>query len=221
MSKFTATLWSEIESIYGAILEHPFLKGLTSGDLDEAAFRHYVVQDAIYLRSFARGLAILGAKADDDDQMMMFCEHATNAIIVERALHRGFLESWDLSLEAVNGAEPAPNCLLYTSYLLRVIYSRPYFEGLAAVLPCYWIYREVGRALQGKGSPNPLYQQWVDTYGGEEFGVIVDEILQVVDTIAVSLTNAQKEQMSRHFVRTSRMEYKFWDMGYIRQQWGV
>lgn len=33
-----------------AILAHPFLRGLADGSLDEGTFRHYVVQDALYLR---------------------------------------------------------------------------------------------------------------------------------------------------------------------------
>ncbi|MDP8972351.1 MAG: hypothetical protein M3N45_04060 [Actinomycetota bacterium] len=39
---------------------------------------------------------------------------------------------------------------------------------LGAVLPCYWIYWEVGQTLLEHGSPNPYYRKWIDTCGGEE-----------------------------------------------------
>jgi thiaminase/transcriptional activator TenA len=35
----TARLWSSIDATYGAILEHPFIAGLTDGSLGQAAFR--------------------------------------------------------------------------------------------------------------------------------------------------------------------------------------
>lgn len=219
MPSFTEQLWSGITPVYRAILDHPFLRGLTSGELPEASFRHYVVQDSLYLKAFGRALAVLAARSDDDNQMMLFCDHAKNTLVVERALHQGFLEGWGLSMADVEATPPAPNCMLYTSYLLRVAYSRPAWETLGAVLPCYWIYREVGKALRAAGSPHALYQRWIDTYGGEEFGQIVDAVLAVAEQVAAPLTPEQREAMAGHFGWTARMEYKFWDMGYRRQEW--
>lgn len=37
-------------SACSAILAHPFLAGLADGSLEEQAFKHYVVQDSLYLR---------------------------------------------------------------------------------------------------------------------------------------------------------------------------
>jgi len=54
--RFTTTLWRSIEPIYATILAHPFLRGLTDGGLPREAFRFYAVQDALYLRDFARAL---------------------------------------------------------------------------------------------------------------------------------------------------------------------
>ena len=68
--KFTDFLWNSIGEIYGKILEHPFIQGLTDGSLSEESFRFYAVQDALYLRDFARGLAVLGAKAPEDGWLM-------------------------------------------------------------------------------------------------------------------------------------------------------
>ena len=218
---FTDSLWHSIEDIYNNILQHPFVRGLTDGTLDETAFRFYVIQDALYLQDFARGLAILGAKADSDDDLIMFCDHAKNAIIVERSLHESFFQTWQLTPEQVYNTPAAPNCLLYTSYLLRVALGRPYYEGLGAFLPCYWIYWQVGKELVKKGSVNPLYQQWIDTYASDEFAAVVKEVLNVTDRVADGLTQAQQTAVQHHFIMTSKMEYLFWDMGYHQQQWQV
>ena len=219
---FTDDLWRRIDApVYQKILAHPFVRGLTSGDLEEAAFRHYVIQDALYLKDFGRGLALLASRGESEEALMMFAEHAKVTVIVEQALHAGFLEAWELTEADIAAAEPAPTCLLYTSYLLRTAYTRPYWEALGAFLPCYWIYWEVGKALVGKGSPNPLYQKWIDTYAGEEFAQTVRDMLALVNETSESLTGGQREAMARQFERGCRFEWMFWDMGHTRQTWPV
>lgn len=221
MAAFSETLWQRVAETYRRILAHPFLTGLTDGTLSEDAFRFYAVQDALYLRDFARGLVLLAAKSPTDDAMIMFSEHAKNAIVVERALHGSFFAQWGLTPQDVYATPLAPNNVLYTSYLLRVAYERPYHEGLGAFLPCYWIYWEVGKALEKLGSPVSVYQRWIATYASAEFGAIVQRVIVLVNRLAETLTAEDKERMAAHFVMTARFEYLFWDMGYRRQAWEV
>ena len=94
----------------------------------------------------------------------MFNEHAAGALKVERALHEGFFKDFGLSPEEVAATPLAPTNLAYTSYLLAVAYGAPFHEAVAALLPCYWIYWEVGKALERAGSPDPLYARWIGTY---------------------------------------------------------
>ena len=216
---FTEDLWERIRPLFARILEHPFLQGLTDGSLPEPAFRFYVVQDALYLRDFARGLALLAGRAPEDGWVVTFSDHARTAIVVERELHETFFRAWGLTDEEVYSTPPAPVNLLYTSYLIRVAYERPFHEALGAFLPCYWIYWEVGKHLESRGSPSPLYRRWIDTYAGEEYGAVVRQVIELTDRLAQDLTPAQREAVKEHFVITSRLEYMFWDMGYRREGW--
>lgn len=221
MAEFSETLWRRIGGIYERILAHPFLSGLTRGDLPEEVFRFYAVQDALYLRGYARGLALLAAKSPTDDATVMFSEHARIAIVVERGLHESFFAAWGLEPQDVYATPPAPTNLLYTSYLLRIAYDRPFHEGLGAFLPCYWIYWEVGRELEKLGSPTPVYRQWIDTYSSAEFGDTVRQVIALTDRVAETLTAEERARVAEHFVMTSRFEYLFWDMGYRRQGWEI
>jgi thiaminase/transcriptional activator TenA len=219
--KFTQTLLKSIEDIYNSILNHSFIKGLTDGTIEESAFQHYAIQDALYLRDFAKGLAIIATKAEDDNEFLLFCSHASNAILVERSLHESFFKTWNLSSEQIYQTKQAPNTLLYTSFLLRIASTRPYHESIGAFLPCYWIYLLVGKKLLEKGSPNPIYQKWISTYGGDEFEEVVNQVLKLTDQLSENLTNGQKEKVKENFILTSKMEYYFWDMGYQKQNWLV
>jgi thiaminase (transcriptional activator TenA) len=216
---FTKELWQSIEPIYAAILRHPFLRGLTDGSLPRESFKFYAVQDALYLREFARALSLAGAKAPEDDWIIMFNEHAAGALKVERSLHESFFQEFGLTHEAVASTPLAPTNLAYTSYLLAIAYGRPFHEVLAAVLPCYWIYWEVGKELERTGSADPLYKRWIGTYASEEFGSVVRDVLAAADKVAERLTSAEREAMRGHFVTTSRYEWMFWDMGLRRETW--
>jgi len=218
---FTKELWASMEPIYAAILRHPFVRGLTDGSLTREAFRFYVVQDALYLREFARALSVAAARAPEDDWIIMFNEHSANALRVERALHEGFFREFGLTPAAVAATPLAPVNQAYTSYLLAIAYGAPFHENLAALLPCYWIYAEVGKTLERAGSPEPLYARWIATYASEEFGAVVRAVLDAVDAVAARLGVAEREAMRRHALTTTRYEWMFWDMGYRQEHWPV
>jgi thiaminase/transcriptional activator TenA len=216
---FTKELWQAIDGIYAAIVRHPFIRGLTDGSLPRESFLFYAVQDALYLREFARALSLAAARAPEDDWIIMFNEHAAGALKVERTLHESFFQDFGLTHAQVAATPLAPSNLAYTSYLLAVAYGAPYHEAVAALLPCYWIYWEVGKHLEQAGSPNALYARWINTYASEEFGGVVRAVLAATDQIAAGLDAAERQAMLRHFVTTSRYEWMFWEMGYRREAW--
>ena len=216
---FSAELWSGITHIYDAILAHPFIRELTDGTLPQDAFGFYVVQDALYLRQYAAALAAVASRAPGARAAAMFARHSADAVAVELGLHSALLPELGISPGVIDAAEPAPMTLAYTSYLLAVIRGGSYAEGVGAVLPCYWIYAEVGRELMRRGSPDPRYQRWIDTYGGEEFGAVVADVLAETDTIGPLLSASERAAVHRHFRVTSRYELMFWDAGYRQESW--
>jgi thiaminase/transcriptional activator TenA len=219
--RFTGELWSGIEDTYRAILDHPFITGLTDGSLERASFEFYVVQDAHYLREYARALSVAAARAPGEADIAMFNEHSAGAIAVERSLHESFFADFRLSDRDVASTPMAPTNQGYTSYLLATAYGGSFVDLLGAVLPCYWIYWEVGKALIERGSPDPLYGRWIDTYGGEEFAEVVRAVLALADRLGPELSPAQRAGAARHFATTSRYEWMFWEMGYRRERWPV
>ncbi len=218
---FTNELWHSITSIYNEILAHPFLLGLTDGRLGEDHFRFYILQDAFYLREYARALSLAGIRSPDESTLVMFNEHSAGAITVERSLHEGFLKDLGMAREEADQTSPSPTTLAYTSFLLRTATLGNYPEVLGAVLPCYLIYWEVGKALLDKGSPNPRYQKWIDTYGGEEFGALVEAVLDLTDKVCEGLNPAQRARVRDAFVTTSRYEWMFWDAAWKLEGWPV
>jgi len=214
-------LWAEIEDIYAAILRHPFVSGLTDGSLPHEAFRHYIVQDAHYLRGYARALALCGAKAARPHDIVMFAAHAGGAVAAEQGLHAGLLADLGLTPEAAAAAPVAPTTRAYVSYLFATAYGGSFAEAVAAVLPCYWIYARVGEELLTRGSPDPLYARWIGMYGSEEFQAVVDAVLELTDRLGATVSPAEWALMREHVIVTSRYEWMFWDAGWRREAWPV
>src|SRR5256885_6487071 len=169
---FTAELWASIMPIYAEILRHPFLRGLTDGSLPQDAFRYYVIQDAHYLRDFARALSIAAARAPREDWIIMLNEHSAGALRVERSLHETFFRDFGLAEKDVATVPLAPTNLAYTSYLLAVAYAAPFHETLAALLPCYWIYWEVGKELERPRPNKAPFTRRVSTHAAGEIWIV-------------------------------------------------
>jgi thiaminase/transcriptional activator TenA len=221
MDRLRDRMWAAMEGVFARILVHPFLAGLADGSLPRDAFTHYVVQDALYLVDYARALALVGAKAPDDHAISMFASHARGALEVERALHAGLLAELGLGDAGVRVTPVAPTTLAYGSYLLRACHQGSFAEGVAAVLPCYWIYAEVGARLLARSSPEPLYARWIGTYGGEEFGRIVADVLALVDQVGAVASAVEEAAMRAHALTTARYEWMFWDAAWRRERWPI
>ena len=216
---FSAELWRGIADIYVAILAHPFMAGLTDGSLPPEAFAFYLVHGALFLRRYAQALAVVAGQAPDTAGTEMFARHAAGIVTAEMSLHESLLADLNMDAASVGAAQEAPTTLAYTSYLLATARGGSYGEGVGAVLPCYWIYWQVGKHLLGKGSPNRGYQQWIDTYGAGEFGAEALEVIAVTDKLGLALAPVERERIRCHFRVTSRYEWMFWDMGFRRENW--
>lgn len=215
MTQFTQTLWEKIEDIYQPILELPFNQELMAGTLAQEKFEFYIVQDSLYLADFGRALGILGSRSISSERMLDFWEFAQNSIIVERALHDEYIKQFKIT----GDAKRSPACSHYTNFLLATAAHRSYEEGVAGVLPCFWIYREVGNYIYAKAAPNNPYQNWIDTYAGEEFSAAVDKAIAITDEVAEKSSPFTRERMIDAFVASSRLEWIFWDSAYRMEAW--
>jgi thiaminase/transcriptional activator TenA len=216
---WTARLWHSTEPVFAAIVAHPFLTGMTDGTLPPSRFAYYLAQDAHYLRDYARALAVLGARAPTHADAAMFGRHAAETAEVELALHETLLPQLGIDPVALASIPSSPTTTAYTSYLLAGCYGGSFAEGLAAVLPCYWIYQRVGETLVGRGSPDPRYQRWIDTYAGEAFAETVAQVLAVADRVGDGLGAEDERRAGRHFATTARYEWMFWDAAWRQEAW--
>ncbi|MFW6413276.1 MAG: thiaminase II [Oceanicaulis sp.] len=221
MASFTEEAWARIAPIRQAIYDMDFNVRLANGTLDPEVFAGYVVQDSLYLSQYARALAICGAKAPDGDALMTFCGSATGAIEVERILHESYFAQFGIDAEAAANAEPSPTCLAYTSYLLGVAATGSFAELSAAILPCFWIYQDVGTRIHKEAAADNPYRAWIDTYADEGFEAATRAVIAITDRAADAAGEAERARMHEAFLRCSQYEFMFWDAAWRREDWAV
>jgi len=218
---FSREAWAKNAHLYDTIRSMPFNAELADGSLSEARFKHYMVQDAHYLTGFGRALAIAAAKAPDPDRIVQFAKAAEEAIVVERALHGSFFVQFGVTPEAFAATPLTPACHHYVSYLMTTAYAEPYEVVLGALLPCFWIYAEVGRDILARAKPENPYQAWIDTYAGEEFHAAVQGVIAAVDEVAALASPHLRARMHAAFARATQLEWMFWDSAYRLEGWPV
>jgi thiaminase/transcriptional activator TenA len=214
--KWSNTAWDDALPIYNAITAMPFITELAAGTLDPEKFKYYMQQDAHYLEYFARTLAVIAAKVPDVNAMLDFIRFAEGAIVVERALHDGYFKQYGVG----ERAPISPTCHHYVHFMQSTAYGADVAVAMAAVLPCFWIYKKVGDYILKHQSQNANpYADWIATYAGEEFGIIVDKAIALCDDAAYRATAAQQEAMTAAFITASRLEFAFWDSAYRLEKW--
>ena len=208
--KFSENLWQLASPIYQNIIDHPFNTELAEGTLDERRFLFYMEQDASYLVSFSKALALIAARSVSTHKMRHFLNFSLGALIAERELHANFLPKG----YNFDRAEPSPSCIAYAQYLIAMAATASLEEAVAAVLPCFWIYREVGRDLATRLNKESPYARWIETYSGEEYSQGTDQAILLLDDLAAGASPTTLERMIKAFEYSALYEWLFWDDAY-------
>ena len=218
---FSREAWDRNAQTYEIIRTIAFNTELAAGTLSEARFKHYITQDAHYLIGFGRALTLAAAKAPNPGRILQFAKSAEEAIVVERALHGSFFAQYGITPKVFADTPLSPACHHYVSYLLATAYAEPYEVVLGALLPCFWIYAEVGRDIHARAAPANPYQAWIDTYAGEEFHAAVRAVIAATDEAAAGASPRLRERMHAAFTRATQLEWAFWDSAYRLESWPV
>ncbi|WP_084960708.1 thiaminase II [Thermoactinospora rubra] len=216
---FCDEVWARTAKLLRAIHEHPFNTALGEGTLDRERFAFYIVQDARYLEAFAKALATAAVRATDPEEVAFWAQSAHGAIAAERTLHEGYIEEYGLTADDLAGVPTSPTALAYSSWLQAMALSAPYPVLAAAVLPCFWVYQDVGQALVSRSSETHPYRAWIATYADPSFEAAVTGAKEITDRLAASADEPTREAMAAAFVKATEYEWMFWDSAWRREGW--
>ncbi|WP_426222903.1 thiaminase II [Psychrobacter sp. DWR1-2-3] len=192
-------------------IQHDFVKQLTAGTLAPDSFRHYLVQDYLYLIHYTRVMALSVYKSDTLAQMRVGQAGINAMLDMEIAMYLDFCRQWNIPLEQVENAPESAVTIAYSRYILDAAMSGSLAELYAAIAPCLMGYGEIGRCIKDEGFiDNNPYQPWIDVFSSDEFLSITAQNEAQINTLLVDASPAQADKFQRLFNTAARMEVNFW-----------
>ncbi|MCM1512823.1 MAG: thiaminase II [Oxalobacter formigenes] len=214
---WTQTLFASAGPLIERIGGHPFNRALCDGTLAREKFIYYMQQDSLYLIDYARALALAGARFTAEKEVAQLLAFSQGALLAERELHTYYFRLFDVKPVT----EKSPACLMYTSCLVERAATADIGEAFAALLPCFWVYNEVGKQIVKQSCPDNPYAKWIETYSGTDFSETVDQAVALAERLAEEAGPVLLKRMTEAFMTSCRMEYCFWDDAFHCRGWPV
>lgn len=221
MSTASSELFPRLVEATGAdwsrYVDHPFVAQLAAGTLAQASFRHYLMQDYVFLIHFSRAWALAAYKAETLADMRAAAGVMHGLIEHEMELHVQYCASWGIDRAALEATPEASGNMAYTRYVLERGLAGDLLDLLVALAPCVCGYAEIGRTRMAHPDTvlagNP-YRDWLELYAGDEFQQLDQSVRAQMDRLAVErATEARMASLERTFAQATRLEIGFWDMG--------
>ena len=201
-----------------AYTEHTFTNGLADGSLAEAAFRHYLIQDYLFLIEFARAYALSVYKSPRLADMREAASGLSAILDVEMNLHVKLSAVWGLAPDDLEQASPAVEMLAYTRYVLDTGMRGDLLALQVALAPCVIGYAEIGTRLAARPGAltvaNP-YRVWIEEYSGAPYRQVAAKAQAQLDRLAdLYATPAREAELAAIFKEATLLEAAFWEMGW-------
>jgi thiaminase/transcriptional activator TenA len=219
--KFSEILCKEAQPILEAQYKHPFVKSLADGTLDIDIFRFYMIQDTLYIVEYARTIALAATLMPDVNEVINMLDTAKETFKIEAMLKEEYFDRLNISMHEALQAELSPTCKSYVDHLIRYTRHGNLSEAMAAILPCGWVYVEIGRVFtEGQTiDENHPYKSWLDTYAVPELRDMVNWWFDILDRAVDGLPEHMTDHVKDVFLKSCRYEWMFWDMAWKKEKW--
>src|SRR5918995_2379901 len=187
---------------------------MADGILPETAFRHYLVQDYLFLIEFARAYAVAVYKSPTLDDMRESASGLSAILDVEMDLHVKLCAGWGLSSRDLERAKPTAELLAYTRYVLDVGMRGDLLALKVALAPCVIGYAEIAVRLAAGDVAN-RYRAWIEEYAAAPYQEGAAKARAHLDRPSHRyVTPARQAELIAIFKEATRLETAFWDMGW-------
>lgn len=216
---FTQKALQKAKPYWEASFQHPFIKQLQDGSLPATIFRYYLLQDRYYLEHFAKIYELAADRATQPELQAILLNNAASLQTGELFIRQELFNTLAISQEEIEKTPIAPTAYHYVSHIYRQFTQSDSQILFASLLPCPWLYYDLGVALNQKGSPNPIYQSWIETYDSPELKEQITKEAHLIDQLYRKSSFDTQKAMIEAFVISAKMEYQFWEMAYSLENW--
>ena len=195
-------------------LDSDFVRGIADGTLDEKTFKHYIIQDTLYLKEYARVFSIAMYRAKSLEEMKVYYGLMSFVNDSEDARRLDYLKEFGITQAEVEAVLPKRATKEYYEFMLKMGEEGDTAEILMATLPCtlgyYWIFTNlVNRNPQIKDGK---YWEFAKDYITDAYGSSCQLWKEYVNKICDGISIERKEHLKQIFKEGSLHELDFWRM---------
>lgn len=216
---FSQTVYQQNQQLWQASIHHPFISALSQGTMTLATFRYYLIQDHYYLHDFAKLHEMAAQATQNSDVKNLLLELAASLHDGEIETRKTFFEELHITQQDLDDTPIAPTAYAYTSHMYRTLAQHGAPAAIAGLLPCAWLYADIGAHLDGIQSPVPIFQAWIDSYQSDDYTGPVAKQIKLTDAIAAQANVDEQADMQRAFARSTYYEHDFWQMALDHEAW--
>lgn len=215
-----ARLRSDAGAAWTGYTHHPFVEAMRDGSLLVQSFRHYLVQDYLFLLQFARAYALAVYKGRTLAEMREGAAGVDAILGTEIGLHVRLCAGWGISEDDLASATESRATIAYTRFVLDCGMRGDLLDLKVALAPCVIGYAEIASRLAGQ-IDRPLtahpYGAWIGEYSGEGYRAVAAAAIGALDRLGrIDLTTARYPALRETFRQATLLEADFWQMGLDR-----
>ena len=206
------------ETEWQAYTEHEFVQQLAAGTLNQDCFLHYLKQDFLFLKQYARAYALAIYKAQTLEGMRQALPHVQALLTHEMGHHIEYCQQWGISEQSMEAETEDFGTVAYTRYVLDAGMSGDLVDLYAALAPCSIGYAVIGKQLINAPDTvidgNP-FASWVQLYGGDEFQSGAADSAEYFNQLLkdIEINSPRGQRLIDVFRTATRMEVAFWQQG--------
>jgi len=204
--KSSEQAWQKSIGVINATISHPFNQEMMNGTLTYNKFSYYIEQDSLWLHDFGRCNSMIAGKIKSE-YAPIFLRHAKNCFAAEK----GILVQYP---DIIKTGLIAPTTISFTSYLLSICAIEPVELAIAAILPSFWVYKEVGSSIAKNSVNNNTYTKLIEMHSGEAYSESINEVIRIFDELGKNTTNEIRKKMIDVFYKSTWLEWHFWNDAY-------
>ena len=217
-ASWSAEAFARTRSVTDAVLAHPFLQELASGTIAREKVLWYLAQNVIYLKGYGESLTRVEKRLTDA---------ADRRLLTQWIKETAQTEVWMLELieklrdgrDITALTRVKPSTLFYVSWEAKATLDSSVGAAWAALLPCFTLYKTVGKMIAANVASGNPYQAWLGAYGDPAYSETVKKAVGLADRLAARETAENRARMTENYLTSCRLEWIFWDAAWRLKGW--
>lgn len=213
-ARFTEWLRERAQPSWSRATEHRFTRELGTGDLDEAVFQRYLLQDYAFVGTLVGAFGHAVGDAPTMESKSRLVDFLGTLTAGENDYFERSFEALDVPSEEYLDPERTPTTLAFEDLLERAAREGGYAETLAVLTPAEWIYLEWASAVADESPSQFYFAEWTELHANDAFESFVTWLREELDREGGAASPRRRRRLERLFRRTVSLEVAFFETAY-------